>query len=708
MEPSGLALRPGSHAPILCGMSQDDDSDFELFLGPVRARSGGRAGKPLSFERQVMRAVARAGGDPRRIGGAGKGAGAPAKSGRFNARGRGAKIVATFPRDAGWRVDAESGIRSRARRVMVKARVVKLHGRDSQAAAAHLRYLQRDGVTREGERGQLYSPVQDTADGDKFLARSQDDRHQFRLIVAPEDGAAFESLRDFTRRLMDQMEADLATGLDWVAVDHFNTGHPHSHIVVRGVTDDGKILNIAGDYIAHGIRHRASEIMTLELGPQSEWELRQSLAQEMEQDRFTRLDRALLHQAGESHVLTLNDEATLPGGIPQTFLIGRVRKLERMGLATAEAPGRWTLSPELEPTLRELGERGDILKTMQRTLTARGIARASDALTVHRGERLNAPVIGRVVGKGLADDELTDRQHLIVDGLDGRVHYLEVSGSDAETATAGTLVEIGPAEAASRPADRTIAQLAAAEDGIYRPSRHLDLARDTIRVPGGDYEGHVEAHVRRLEALRRAGIVERLDADHWRVPEDFAARALAYDSRRNRSLTVRLLSTLDLDAQRRSDGATWLDRSLISPAVLSIRDSGFGHEVRLALAERRNWLIDQGLARLDGNSLTYRADLITALERRELLRVGREMAAGRKDGLPFRLMEDGERVQGVLRRMVTLASGQYALVENAREFTLVPWRPVIEKELGKTVSGLVRGGGISWEFGRSRGPSIGM
>ena len=75
------------------------------------------------------------------------------------------------------------------------------------------------------------------------------------------------------RDLMTQMEADLGTRLDWIAVDHHNTGHPHTHILVRGITEDGKRLDIAGDYIAHGIRERASEIVTLELGRQTEQEV---------------------------------------------------------------------------------------------------------------------------------------------------------------------------------------------------------------------------------------------------------------------------------------------------------------------------------------------------------------------------------------------------------------------------------------------------
>jgi type IV secretory pathway VirD2 relaxase len=128
-------------------------------------------------------------------------------------------------------------MRVRARRVTVKARVVKLRGSKAMsAAAAHLRYVQRDGVTREGEQGRLYSTFTDDADGKAFLERAEGDRHQFRFIVSPEDGAALETLRGFTRDLMARMEEDLRTNLDWVAVDHFDTGHPHTHVLVRGVT----------------------------------------------------------------------------------------------------------------------------------------------------------------------------------------------------------------------------------------------------------------------------------------------------------------------------------------------------------------------------------------------------------------------------------------------------------------------------------------
>jgi len=99
------------------------------------------------------------------------------------------------------------------------------------------------------------------------VERLREDRHRFRFIVAPEDGDQLSDPRTFTRDVMRQMEDDLGTRLDWVAVAHFNTGHPHSHVVIRGKDDTGKDLIVAQDYITDGVRLRAQERATLELGP---------------------------------------------------------------------------------------------------------------------------------------------------------------------------------------------------------------------------------------------------------------------------------------------------------------------------------------------------------------------------------------------------------------------------------------------------------
>ena len=214
-----------------------------------------------------MKAAAKANGGPltqaQFIGG--KRRGGITRKGRCSRIGRGQAVASRLKQQA-----TERGPGQRQRRVVVKARIVRPEV-GSGAAGAHLRYLQRDGTTRDGERGQLYGPERDREDGRAFVERGEGDRHSFRLIVAPEDGDRLADVRGFTRDVMAQMETDLGTRLDWVAVDHFNTGHPHSHVVIRGKDDTGKDLIIAQDYVTDGVRIRAQERVTLEWGRRPIW-----------------------------------------------------------------------------------------------------------------------------------------------------------------------------------------------------------------------------------------------------------------------------------------------------------------------------------------------------------------------------------------------------------------------------------------------------
>jgi type IV secretory pathway VirD2 relaxase len=569
----------------------------------------------------------------------------------------------------------------------------------------HIRYLQRDGTTRDGERGQLYGAETESADGKGFNERGRGDRHQFRFIVAPEDSDRLSDLRAFTRHVMRQMEEDLGTRLDWIAVDHFNTGHPHSHVIVRGRDELGKDLIIAQDYVTDGVRLRAQERATLDLGPETDWELRAKLKAEVSAERFTRIDRAMLAEADEG-VLDLRPEAgQVRGDFDRSLRIGRLQTLARYGLAKETEPGVWRLSDRLEPTMRELGERGDIVKAINRALAARGQERSPEAFSLH-GEEVGTPIVGRLIDKPLTD-EFGDRIGVVIDGIDGRVHHVALpDASAAEQAPTGAIVEIGHARS-PRPADHNIAEVARGS-GVYRPSEHRALAEGAnVRVPSGDYDVYVGAHVRRLEALRRAGIVERVDADHWLIPEDFEARAAAYEAARGRDNQLRVLCAYDLERQVTSDGATWLDRQLIGRDRSLLAAGGFGAEVRQALEQRTDELVRQGLAsRTPQGQLRIKADLIGTLTHQEVERVGRQLAAER--GLAFRPIREGQTVRGKLLGSAQLASGRFAMIDDVLGFSLVPWRPVLGKGIGRPVMGVMRGGDISWQFGRAMGLGTGL
>jgi len=658
-----------------------DDEDFTPRLGRIgtRGSAGGRR-----YVHRVLRAATLAGSGTRSSAGR-----------RFhgNRIGRGSGVG---------RVLSARGVHAafRRRRVVVKSRIVKLAGQGQKAARLHLRYIQRDGVTREGREGELYDADSDRADGSAFLARSQGDRHQFRLIVSAEDAAEYEDLKGFTRRLMKQMEQDLDTRLDWVAVDHYNTGHPHTHVVLRGRDEHDRDLVIAREYLSTGMRERAAEIITFDLGPRSDAEIEKRLRLEMEQERFTSLDRELLRDADAQGRLASGAAAGDP--LRQTLRAGRLQKLRRLGLAEEEAPGRWTLAGDLEAVLRRMGERGDIIKTLHREMARDGQARAAADYAIYDPADPKARrLVGRVVARGLVD-ELDERRYLIVDGVDGRTHYVDIGRGDAtEAIPEGAVVALAPKPVGPRAVDRTIAEIAAANGGRYSVEIHL-------RHDSSATADFTETHVRRLEAMRRLGSsVEREPDGSWIIAPDHLERAVAYERARARSapVVVQTLSALPLDRQVAVEGATWLDRELIAEEPTPLRDGGFGREVRQALDRRRQWLVEQGLARQEQDRIVYRANLLGLLRRRELARVAAQLSE--ELGLGYAEAKAGARIEGIYRRRLDLASGRYALIEKSREFTLVPWRPVLERSLGKPISGIARGDSISWSLGlRRSGPSV--
>jgi type IV secretory pathway VirD2 relaxase len=657
-----------------------DDDDFEPRLGRIRARGRPRGRK---FLHRVLAAANLARG----------GVAIPGRSRRFDGTriGRGAGIG----RVLGMR---DQFAAFRTRRVIVKSRIVKLAGKGLTAARAHVRYIERDGTTRDGGRGTLYGAEAGRVDGKAFLDRADGDRHQFRFIVSAEDGCDYEDLKPLTLRLMARMEEDLGTKLEWVAVDHYNTGHPHTHIIVRGKDDRGKDLIIAREYITQGMRERAAELVDLDLGPRSTSDIQAKLRGEVDQERLTGIDRALLRDTDAAGVVA----ATGRDAFDQAIRTGRLRKLERLGLAQPVGTARWRLDPDLADTLKRMGERGDIIRTMQRAYSARANAPALADRIIYDPRAPDArPLVGRLLERGLSD-ELNDRHYLIVEATDGRSHYVEIGkGEQVETHPAGAIVRVAPVATGIREADRTVAAVAAANGGRYTIDAHL-------RHDPTATEAFAETHVRRLEAMRRlTGGVAREPDGSWIIADDYLDRAAAYEAARasERPVTVETLSPQPLETLVEADAATWLDRELVAADALLLRDAGFGHEAREAQARRRQWLIAEGLAAEQDGTTVYRPEMIEALRRRELLRVAGQLSE--ELGVPFIEARAGARIDGIVRRPVDMTSGRYALVETSREFTLVPWRPVLERHVGKQVSGIMRGDGINWTIGRGRsGPSI--
>ena len=661
-------------------MSDHRDDDFRIRPGVPKNRGQGFVSKVLkqvgktSGGKSAMRRPASTGSTGKH---AGQRPGSRLGRGHTAARFAGAKLTPL------------------SRRVTIKSLLVNQRQVSPQALSKHLRYIERDGAGRDGEPGRAYGPQADEADLDAFKERCADDLHHFRFIVSPEEGVDLDDLRTYTRHLMNRMEADLGTRLEWVAVDHWNTDNPHTHLIVRGRDDTGKDLIIAGDYIAHGFRHRAAELATEWLGPRTELEIQQTLQREVEQERWTSLDHTLQREAGDDGRVQVRrfNEPKLQR--QRLLLIGRLQCLQRLGLADEAQPGTWTTHADAEKTLRALGERGDIIRTMQRAMGGQ-----PRELAVFEPGDDGRTIIGRVAAKGLAD-ELRDRSYLVIDGVDGKAHYVALNARD-EPANypTGAVVEVrGSAEV--RAADRNIAALAS--NGLYRTDHHLAIAQGQAQA-GRDPHEVVAAHVRRLEALRRAGIVERIAEGLWKVPDDLPERGRQYDAQRLGGVAVELKSHLPIERQARVIGATWLDQQLIGGGS-GLGNLGFGGEAKQAMLQRADFLAEQGLAERRGQRVFLARNLLTVMRNREVAQAGKDIAA--ETGLEHRPAADGQRVAGIYRRSVMLASGRYAMLDDGMGFSLVPWKPVIEQRLGQQIAATVRGGGVSWEIGRRPGLSRG-
>lgn len=652
------------------------DDDFTPKLGRSRSKDGK---KVVKYGGRIL-AAARLAGSKTGV-----------RSRRFDGSriGRGAsmgRLLSSRDRLAGFR----------GRRAVVKASLIRLQGKAGQVARAHMRYIQRDGVTREGLPGELYGPDTDRADGDDFLKRTAGDRHQFRFIVSAEDGAEYNDLKPYVRRLMTQVEQDLGTRLDWVAVDHFNTERPHTHVVLRGVDDRGENLIIAREYISHGLRERASELVTLDLGPRTDREIEDRLRHDVDQERLTAIDRRLLRRMDADHTVSSEDNDPFQ----QSVAAGRLRKLKSMDLAEDVGGGRYRLADGMEETLRRMGERGDIIRVMQRELTARRLDRAGVEQVIE--SELREPIVGKLISRGFSDEH-RNRHYMMVDGIDGRVHYVEIGRGDAiPSVPEGAAVRIEPSKAEATAADHTVDTVARANGGRYSVDLHL---RHDPRAS----EAYADSHVRRLEAMRRAEVgPERHPDGSWTIPVDHLTRAetFAQRQRRDRPIALAILSPRPVGELVAMEAPTWLDRELAAGTPGAVRDAGFGREVREALSARRQWLVEQQLAVGEGQAFRMRPGALDGLRARELDRAGERL--GRELGKEFAPARMGERIEGMINRRVDLESGPHALVERSREFTLVPWRDVLDRNIGKAASGIVRGDGlISWQFGRGRsGPSI--
>jgi hypothetical protein len=287
----------------------------------------------------------------------------------------------------------------------------------------------REGVTFDGGfRGMGFDRRNEQAE---IVQRLEDWQHAgderlWKIIVSPEFGDRAD-LRKLTRDLLSEMEKNLGTALEWVAVAHFNTEHPHVHVALRGVGAEGTPIRLSRDYVKEGIRDIAQDLCTRQLGYRSQWDAAEAQRREVQQHRYTSLDRAIKRdgtQAQDSAAKFLTVALDPSQGKGNTQLLKqhmteRLLVLQTMGLAEHAGPNLWRVRGDFEDILRALQRSGD----RQKTLAAHGALMSDERLPLEVLDIRRLTVLeGRILVHG--EEESSGRSYLMLEGTDARIHHV--------------------------------------------------------------------------------------------------------------------------------------------------------------------------------------------------------------------------------------------------------------------------------------------
>jgi len=597
---------------------------------------------------------------------------------------------------------------SAQRRVVVKARYVSHGAARGAPLRMHVSYLAREAggqrsqaepTVEQGQRDELersvdylagegrehagdfafYNQRESNIDAQKLTASWVDDNRHFRLIISAEDGAALGDLRPFIREVMANLEARLGTSLEWVAVDHHDTDNPHTHVLIRGRRSDGQDLFIPSRMISSGIREHAQEVVTRVLGPRKAVDLVREREREIREVGVTSLDRELaaqLRRAGTS--------------VSRPDLVARLEQLERWGLATRRSDG-WRLADGLTVQLGAMKERAAVERAVAHL--HRGQAKALLAADA------SAPVVGELV-HGRLDSDFGDNFLAVVESGPGELRYARFDRTDdlailADT-PAGAIVAFEPAVARPRPSDEAVARVAARAGGLYSATIHANLEAHVDA-------GLVAANVRRLEAMRRSGLVERRPDGAFAITPDHLEQATRFEGElvRKSPVNARVVSYWTLADQVNALGPTHLDHVLAGEAMAPKGDGAFARRYVTALQQRRLFMIEQGwMGETDKQLAPTALRTMAANERTDLAR-------RLSDELGLRVLpQSPSQVSGVYARRIDLAQGRVAIIMQERLAYVVPWRPALERFAGREVQGVLRGQNLSWGLARGLVPNL--
>ena len=579
--------------------------------------------------------------------------------------------------------------KSHARRVAVSIRTVSHASGKANALMRHIHYVRRDGAGADQEAVQLFDAQSDCVEGRAFGDKCSADHHHYRITVNPEDGRELSDLKAFCRQLMKTAETDLETPLEWIAGVHYDTGRPHLHVVVRGQLANGRQLRLARDYVMDGLRGRAQELATQRLGPRAE----RAAPHEIRRDRYTPLDRLIIGTANNGCL----DEKCLPP-LTRSDALRRLTYLETRGWVEKAGPGQWRIPHHLRLDLNFARDRARREIAAARILIESS-TKASPALLVAVNPKVGDRLVGSYVGCQFIG-QFASGAHVVVLRLnDGRLGHLQVPDTKSvlclDKMPEGAIVEVIGLPRKPRASDRLIASAASSSNGCWSATLHS-------KVCPGDNQKFVQWIAKRVAALAREGVCERVNNGDFIIPADFAQKALQSDTQRwGPTMThLRVLDDRDLTDQISASGETWLDRQLAAPGTS--QNVSLAPAVHSALSQRSAHLQQLGLLNADG---PLSAEALKTLGVRHVTDVFQALG---KRGKAVFLAGQGDTVSGKYTSRVHLRGISYAVLESRGAVTLAAWHPGLEAVRSQEIHGVIGATGLEFRSARAIGRGLGL
>lgn len=380
---------------------------------------------------------------------------------------------------------AKAGSRTKQQRVAV--RITYSNSKTPGLWRAHGVYLQRESAAGEHHAG--FSDTENSLN----LARQLDswqtarDPRLFKIILSPEFGERM-NLENYTRETMARIQSELGQSLEWMAITHHNTEHPHAHVVLRSIDRNGHEVRLPKELVRETARALAQDVATEHLGFRTEFDLQQTRTREIEQNRITSLDREIerhrdLENGGAEFGIIVDRSTAQAREQERLFALQRrLAHLEEIGLARRVTSQEWSVDAQFIAKLRVIQHTADRQKSMTRHMA---LASAPNLPVVFDNWRDLTTLRGRILGHG--EEEGTDRHYFLLETTDGKVHYLSHRRETEEKRHQG---ELAPNTFVSLRKDKSMVHIFQYGDAEELLHSERFLAREpSVGQPQGDLPG---------------------------------------------------------------------------------------------------------------------------------------------------------------------------------------------------------------------------